>query len=291
MEGPCTDTFLALLQASKQAEQSLQNEPHTVKQRECMVAEGIPIFTTRLSKSMKNHYIRLAKQDIGMVCIVIGMPTFMDFIHPKTKDADLWAALENQDHLFTLDQQTTDYMAKCLPYVKQHLARLRSFQPLPENNKRDLQSGIFLEVVIEASQYDGDVPTTVRQTILMDTSLRNAHYGKAEPDEADLRSMCAAMGIPTTQEQLTHVTSMFKNMTTEQKQSFYSYMDQKLQDNEAMQSLLTMEVNKASSKCWHCQKLYIGAKRCGKCKKALYCTRDCQRAHWNIHKEECKSVV
>ena len=33
-----------------------------------------------------------------------------------------------------------------------------------------------------------------------------------------------------------------------------------------------------------------GAKRCGACRKAWYCSRACQTAHWPEHKRECSPL-
>lgn len=36
----------------------------------------------------------------------------------------------------------------------------------------------------------------------------------------------------------------------------------------------------------NCRKL--ATKRCSKCKKARYCSRECQSAHWSTHKKYCE---
>ena len=43
--------------------------------------------------------------------------------------------------------------------------------------------------------------------------------------------------------------------------------------------------------CIHCKELCNpeDIKKCGVCKKARYCSKDCQRAHWSIHKCDCKA--
>ena len=35
----------------------------------------------------------------------------------------------------------------------------------------------------------------------------------------------------------------------------------------------------------------ITLKRCGGCKKKMYCSRECQTSHWAKHKAECKPLA
>ena len=39
-------------------------------------------------------------------------------------------------------------------------------------------------------------------------------------------------------------------------------------------------------RCLTCNK--NGILKCGRCKKAYYCSKDCQRKHWKMHKIKCK---
>ena len=43
--------------------------------------------------------------------------------------------------------------------------------------------------------------------------------------------------------------------------------------------------------CAHCSATLEKAMRCGQCKSAWYCTRDCQKQHWSIHKSQCKALA
>ena len=47
------------------------------------------------------------------------------------------------------------------------------------------------------------------------------------------------------------------------------------------------------SKCWFCGKMqgHVGQlRRCGGCKVALYCSRECQRNDWKKHKKTCRTL-
>lgn len=41
-------------------------------------------------------------------------------------------------------------------------------------------------------------------------------------------------------------------------------------------------------KCANCYKPLDAPKRCGKCKSVFYCSGECQKDHWKVHKEACK---
>jgi hypothetical protein len=40
-------------------------------------------------------------------------------------------------------------------------------------------------------------------------------------------------------------------------------------------------------KCEKCDDASERFKQCSRCKVAYYCTRDCQKNHWSVHKKEC----
>lgn len=39
--------------------------------------------------------------------------------------------------------------------------------------------------------------------------------------------------------------------------------------------------------CGHCHKIHDKLSRCSRCHSAFYCSRDCQRAAWKVHKQVC----
>eukprot|EP00457_Paulinella_chromatophora_P017254 gb/GEZN01018254.1/.p1 GENE.gb/GEZN01018254.1/~~gb/GEZN01018254.1/.p1 ORF type:complete len:202 (-),score=32.01 gb/GEZN01018254.1/:58-663(-) len=42
------------------------------------------------------------------------------------------------------------------------------------------------------------------------------------------------------------------------------------------------------SNCTECTKEIESAKRCGRCKQTVYCSRECQTKHWKVHKKDCQ---
>jgi hypothetical protein len=40
--------------------------------------------------------------------------------------------------------------------------------------------------------------------------------------------------------------------------------------------------------CWLCGSAAEKLKKCTGCQAALYCSKDCQVAHWKEHKSDCK---
>lgn len=52
-----------------------------------------------------------------------------------------------------------------------------------------------------------------------------------------------------------------------------------------------MEVDfQTSLQCGYCQKYSKDIKKCSRCKLVLYCNQECQKKHWNLHKENCKNL-
>ena len=59
---------------------------------------------------------------------------------------------------------------------------------------------------------------------------------------------------------------------------------------------LVMEEQAAEPACAICHKVEVAVgpvenrvtlQKCGQCRQVLYCSRDCQRAHWPRHKSDC----
>jgi len=46
-----------------------------------------------------------------------------------------------------------------------------------------------------------------------------------------------------------------------------------------------------STPCHFCHTTLQGMKKCASCKLVYYCSKDCQAAHWNVHKERCRFVA
>jgi len=40
--------------------------------------------------------------------------------------------------------------------------------------------------------------------------------------------------------------------------------------------------------CLCCLKQVDGSKKCGRCRTASYCSVECQKQHWKVHKNNCK---
>ena len=61
-----------------------------------------------------------------------------------------------------------------------------------------------------------------------------------------------------------------------------------LREAAACQEKIEENKLKLSNLCSHCNKHPENALRCGGCKEAKYCNKDCQAKHWGAHREECK---
>jgi hypothetical protein len=53
-------------------------------------------------------------------------------------------------------------------------------------------------------------------------------------------------------------------------------------------SNITDEPEEKQTKCWNCKKM-SHTKKCSQCEIARYCSKECQRTHWKIHKITCSS--
>lgn len=63
-----------------------------------------------------------------------------------------------------------------------------------------------------------------------------------------------------------------------------------LQMNESEQKCFSSAELQQFISCDNCCKRMQHRLRCGRCKLALYCNRDCQRAHWSLHKPYCLDI-
>ena len=54
-------------------------------------------------------------------------------------------------------------------------------------------------------------------------------------------------------------------------------------------SLLAGAEDRAWRRCGHCDRERSDMKRCGQCREVRYCGKECQRAHWAIHRKNCRS--
>ena len=51
------------------------------------------------------------------------------------------------------------------------------------------------------------------------------------------------------------------------------------------------KVDTAAPACHSCGKIDNGLLVCVKCKIAMYCDKECQRAHWKVHKGLCPDMT
>ena len=62
-------------------------------------------------------------------------------------------------------------------------------------------------------------------------------------------------------------------------------------DDNLNEELSNMNIDSSRSSnrsCLCCLKEVEGSSRCSQCRTALYCNRDCQLAHWPVHKNICQ---
>ena len=43
-----------------------------------------------------------------------------------------------------------------------------------------------------------------------------------------------------------------------------------------------------SATCWNCLQDKSATKTCTRCRQAYYCSKECLRKHWKVHKKSCK---
>lgn len=62
------------------------------------------------------------------------------------------------------------------------------------------------------------------------------------------------------------------------------------QSEDAYRRDLDMEYKQPSYiPCCYCGTYQLKMSRCGQCKVATYCSRNCQRSHWPLHRSTCAS--
>ena len=49
----------------------------------------------------------------------------------------------------------------------------------------------------------------------------------------------------------------------------------------------TITMSLLLSRCAYCGLEGLKLSRCGKCSDTRYCSKDCQRSHWNVHRQSC----
>ena len=109
-----------------------------------------------------------------------------------------------------------------------------------------------------------------------ETNLCNCGRGKDLPPDfnARMRSIEVALDVNTT------VQSLFYRAALSP-----LYIPTEI-ESVAMQTKLDVAPVRGSSRCAKCGA--IGEMfRCSRCRKAMYCSKDCQRNHWKIHKPTC----
>ena len=72
-------------------------------------------------------------------------------------------------------------------------------------------------------------------------------------------------------------------MTTQEMQARMDYITRRLP-----RDLADMPASKKA--CWKCM-AYRGTVTCGSCRVARYCSKQCQEAHWNVHRHQCKDMA
>lgn len=50
-------------------------------------------------------------------------------------------------------------------------------------------------------------------------------------------------------------------------------------------------IMESSNSCAYCNKSSVELLRCSGCRNAFYCSKECQRAHWKTHKQQCTRTV
>lgn len=62
-----------------------------------------------------------------------------------------------------------------------------------------------------------------------------------------------------------------------------SEQEKKLAEDAAFKAIPGIKTDR----CWGCQKVPETALKCSRCRKAIYCSKECQKENWSMHKQIC----
>ena len=82
----------------------------------------------------------------------------------------------------------------------------------------------------------------------------------------------------------------FLSFAAEKKgKKFHTFLSvDSVQHEKEIVSTSTELQSQSNKECANCKKAQPNLKKCGACDKVQYCSKECQRAHWNEHKSNCK---
>mmetsp|Transcript_29165 Transcript_29165/g.40940 ORF Transcript_29165/g.40940 Transcript_29165/m.40940 type:complete len:250 (-) Transcript_29165:57-806(-) len=83
-------------------------------------------------------------------------------------------------------------------------------------------------------------------------------------------------------------TGQLPGISQEEKKNMANFIDGKISFAEAFPGNPTVANGAVgANKCANTGCVDVGTKKCAKCREARYCGKDCQKAHWKVHKTEC----